>query len=321
LRIGVLGAARIVPRGLLQPAAASPDVVVTRLAAREPSRARAFALEHGIPAVSASYAELIEADDVDVVYNPLPISLHAPWTIAALRAGKHVLCEKPLASNAAEAIQMVTAARVEGRALGEAFHHRYHPLFDRIVAVVASGVLGSLQRLEGTFTVPIDRPDIRWDYTTGGGALMDLGCYPVSWLRHLTGQEPTVARADAVEGTALVDATITAELSFPSGVSGLVHASMVEPERRLLRVVGSEGLLEASNPISPQRGHSLVIETDGGRTTAPVDGGSSYGHMLRAFTDHVVHGTPYLTQGDDSLANMATIDAIYQAAGMALRGG
>jgi predicted dehydrogenase len=320
LRIGVLGAARIVPRGLLEPAAANPDLVVTRLAARDPGRARAFALEHGIPSVSASYQDLLAADDVDVIYNPLPISLHASWTIAALRAGKQVLCEKPLASNAGEAAEMVAVAQAEGRALGEAFHHRYHPLFERILAVMASGALGTIERIEGTFNVPISRPDIRWDYTTGGGALIDLGCYPVSWLRHLAGEEPTVVSATAVEDPARVDAAITAELAFPSGITGLVAASMIDTDHRLLRVVGSAGWLEATNPISPQRGHNLVIETSGGRTTAPVDAGNSYGHMLRAFADHIVHGTPFLTSGDDAAANMTAIDAIYTAAGLPLRG-
>ena len=320
----MLGAARIVRQALIDPLASLPDLRVSRIAARDLSRARTYAYDVGIPAASATYADLVAADDVDIVYVPLPASLHAEWTIAALRAGRHVLCEKPFAANATEAAAMVAAAGEAGRCLGEAFHHRYHPLFERILAVVASGVLGPLQRVEGTFTAAIGRPDIRWDIATGGGSLMDLGCYAVSWLRHVTGEEPSVTSVEVeVDGTdPLVDAAITAELAFPSGVTGRLHTSMRpdgEPERRL-RVEGRDGWLEVTNPISPQRGNHLVIETAGGRTVGPVDAGNSYVHMWRAFADHVAHGTPFVTSGQDAVANMAAIDAVYRAAGLPPRG-
>lgn len=320
VRFGVLGAARIAPRALLEPAAALDSARVTRVAARDPARARAFAMEHAIPAVSAGYAELLAADDVDVVYNPLPMSLHAEWTIAALRAGKHVLCEKPLAANATEAAEMVAVARTEGRVLGEAFHHYYHPLFGRILDVVASGVLGPIERVEAVFNADIVRSDFRWDYAMAGGALMDLGCYPVSWVRHVMGQEPTVISARAVESPARIDASIEAELAFGSGATGLVRASMTADRQAYLHIEGSAGRLTAVNPVSPQRGNELTIETAGGRTSTTVDAGSSYHHMVRAFVDHLVHGLPFPTQGDDAIANMALIDAIYTAAGLAVRG-
>lgn len=321
LRVGVFGAARIVRQALIDPLASLPDLRVSRIAARDLSRARDFAFDVGIPAASASYADLVAADDVDIVYNPLPASLHAQWSIAALRAGKHVLCEKPFSANAVEAAEMVAVARAEGRCLGDAFHHRYHPLFERVLAVVASGVLGPLQRVEGTFTASIGRPDIRWDSVTGGGSLMDLGCYVVSWFRHVTGEEPSgigAAEAEPDEVDPLVDAAMTAELHFPSGVTAHLHTSMRpqgEPERRL-RVEGADGWLEVTNPISPQRGNHLVIETGAGRTVGPVDAGNSYVHMWRAFADHVAHGTPFVTSGDDAVANMAAIDAVYRAAGL-----
>lgn len=320
LRIGVLGAAKIAPRGLIEPAAKLDDVRITRVAARDPGRARAFALDHGIPAVSGTYAELVTADDVDIVYNPLPISLHAHWTIAALRAGKHVLCEKPLACNADEAATMVAVAREEGRVLAEAFHYRYHPLFTRILDLVASGVVGTLERIEAEFSVPIARPDIRWDYATGGGALMDLGCYPVSWIRQVSGEEPIVTWAEAVEDPAGVDASLRAELSLPSGAVAGIVTSMTAGRTAMLRIEGSAGRIEARNPLSPQQGNLLVVESARGRTSGPVEGGVTYEHMLRAFVDHVAHGAPFPTAGDDSVANMAVIDALYTAAGLPIRG-
>ena len=328
IRFGILGAARIAPKALVLPARAIDEVVITRVAARDPERARAFADEHGIPATSSDYAELIEADDVDVVYNPLPMSLHAEWTIAALRAGKHVFCEKPFASNATEAAEMIRVADETGRVLGEAFHYRYHPMFARILDVVRSGRLGPIQRVEGFFEVPIggrpgtvEKPDIRWDYTTSGGSLMDLGCYPMSWVRHVTGEEPEVVGATAEEGPPRIDAAIEAELRFPSGITGLVASAMDDRARRLeLKVIGRDGELVATNPMAPQNGNVLRITTDAGTTSGPVDGGVSYDHMLRAFVDHLIHDTPFPTSGADSVANMAAIDAVYTAAGLPLRG-
>jgi predicted dehydrogenase len=321
IRFGILGAARIAPKALVQPATRLDGVRVTRVAARDPERARAFADQHGIPAICSSYGELIESDDVDVVYNPLPMSLHAEWTIAALRAGKHVLCEKPFASNAAEAAEMVRVAEETGLVLGEAFHYRYHPMFVRILDEVASGRLGRLERVDGVFQTPVPQPDLRWDYTTSGGSLMDLGCYPVSWVRHVTGEEPTVVEAEATEGPPRIDAAIRAELRFPSGVTGSVSSAMDDRDRSLeLTVVGSEGRLHAVNPMAPQNGNVLTITTAAGTTRGPVDAGISYEHMLRAFVDHLVHGSPFPTSGADSIANMAVIDAVYSAAGLPLRG-
>ena len=328
IRFGILGAARIAPKALVLPAAKLDGVRVTRVAARDPERARAFADEHGLPGTAAGYAELVEADDVDVVYNPLPMSLHATWTIAALRAGKHVLCEKPFASNAAEAAEMVRVADECGLVLGEAFHYRYHPLFARIVDEVRSGRLGTIERVDGRFETPIGgrpgtvaQPDIRWDYATSGGSLMDLGCYPVSWVRHVTGEEPEVIEAEALEGPPRIDAAIRAELRFPSGATGSVASAMDDRGRALeLRVVGSAGELVAVNPMAPQNGNVLTITTEAGTTRGPVDAGVSYEHMLRAFVDHLVHDAPFPTSGADSIANMAAIDAVYTAAGLPLRG-
>ncbi|MEM8922283.1 MAG: Gfo/Idh/MocA family oxidoreductase [Actinomycetota bacterium] len=327
VRFGVLGAARIAPKALLLPAAKLDGVEVTVVAARDRGRAEAFAAEHGIGSVVDGYADVIVSDEVDVVYNPLPMSLHAEWTIAALRAGKHVLCEKPFASNAAEAAEMVRVAEETGLVLGEAFHYRYHPMFERILGEVASGRIGRLRRVEGRFQVPIggrpgtvDQPDIRWDFATSGGSLMDLGCYPMSWVRHVTGEEPEVVSASAVEGPPNVDASIEAELRFPSGATGLV-ASAMEGERRIELVIeGTEGSIEAVNPMAPQMGNTLTVTTAAGRTSGPIEAGISYDHMLRAFVDHLVLGSPFPTRGTDSVANMAAIDAVYAAAGLPLRG-
>ena len=326
IRIGLLGAARISPKALIEPVSKLSGVEITRVGARDRSRAEAFAADHGIAGVSNSYADVINADDVDVVYNPLPMSLHAEWTIAALRAGKHVFCEKPFASNAAEAAEMVRVAEAEDRVLCEAFHYRYHPMFARILSEVASGRIGELQRVEGVFNVPISREspggalDIRWDYSASGGSLMDLGCYPMSWVRHVTGEEPTVVSAEAIEDPEKIDAAMTCELAFPSGATGSVASAMERGPEIALTVTGSLGTIEANNPMAPQMGNQLTITTAAGTTSGPVDAGISYDHMVRAFVDHLVHGAPFPTMGQDSIDNMAAIDAVYVAAGLPIRG-
>ena len=331
LRFGILGAARIAPQALITPIVGIDSAVVSRVAARDRGRAEAFASANDIPAVSDSYQALIEADDVDVVYNPLPMHLHAEWTIAALRAGKHVLCEKPFASNAAEASEMVRVADETGMILGEAFHHWYHPMFQRIIELIRLGTIGRVTRAEGYFNISIrreyeGRPDIRWDFAASGGSLMDLGCYSTTWVRHAVqashpGEEPAVVSAHATEDPPNIDANMSAELVFPSGATGLVESSMIESGHKiLLQVTGTEGAITALNPLAPQNGNTLTVRNASGETSGHIEAGSTYEHMCRAFVDHVQLGTLFPTSGADSIANMAAIDAMYTAAGLQLRG-
>ena len=321
LRFGILGAARIAPKALVGPAALVGSAEVTRVAARDQDRASTFAATHDIANVSGSYEDLIHADDVDVVYNPLPMNLHAEWTIAALRAGKHVLCEKPFASNASEATQMVEAAAETGMVLGEAFHHWYHPLWVRLRDLLSTGVIGRVTRAEGYFNIAIPQPDIRWDYATSGGSLMDLGCYSMIWVRHVVGEEPTVREANANVGPEHVDASIWAELEFPAGATGRVESSMESEMGDVrLEITGTAGSISVDNPLSPYNDNALTVRTERGETSSSIPDSSTYAHMLRAFCDHVTHGTPFPTQGQDSIDNMAAIDAVYTAAGLPLRG-
>jgi predicted dehydrogenase len=185
---------------------------------------------------------------------------------------------------------------------------------------VASGRIGELVRLDAGFHTPIAQPDIRWEYATSGGSLMDLGCYPLHWVRQVAGEEPTVASARATEGPPRIDAAIEAELHFPSGVTARVASSMTGRRSIGLIVEGTEGRIEVSNPMAPQLGNRFTMVTEGGTTSGPIEAGISYDHMMRAFVDHVVHGTGFPTQGADAVANMAAIDAIYLAAGLPVRG-
>jgi predicted dehydrogenase len=323
IRIGVLGAARIVPAALMQPARFVDEVEVTAIAARDPARARAFAAKHRIPRVHASYEALLADPEIDAVFNPLPNGLHCTWTLRALEAGKHVLCEKPFAANASEAQAMAAGARRAKRILMEAFHYRYHPLAARMIDIAKNGTLGRVQHIETNMCVPLPLPgNIRFDYALAGGATMDTGAYAVHMLRHLAGAEPEVIRAEARLSSPKVDRWMTADFRFADGRTGRMTCSLFSSTllRISARVVGDRGELRVFNPVLPQLYHRLSVRTAEGTRAERVPGRSTYEHQLRAFANSVLTGAPVLTSPEDAIANMSVIDRIYQSAGLPLRG-
>ena len=323
LRIGILGAARIAPMALIRPARAVPEVCITAVSARDAARARAFAAKHGVPKVHASYDALIEDPEIDAIYNPLPNALHCDWTLRALRAGKHVLCEKPIASNAGEAQRMASAAEETGRVLVEAFHWRYHPLAARMRELVRSGVLGEVQRVEASMCIPLPLPgDIRYRFELGGGATMDTGCYAINLVRFLAEAEPSVESVEVRRSSPDVDRWMRAELRFEDGRSGRVECSLFSAKLLAVRarVIGSLGTLDVLNPVAPHLLHRLRLRTSGATRSESVPGDSTYTHQLRAFAAHVRGGTKMSTDARDAVLNMRVIDAVYDRAGMKRRG-
>jgi len=323
LRIGILGAARIAPMALIRPARAVPEVSVTAVAARDAARARAFAAKHGVPKVHASYDALIGDPEIDAIYNPLPNALHCDWTLRALRAGKHVLCEKPIASNAGEAQRMASAAEETGRVLVEAFHWRYHPLAARMRELVRSGVLGEVQRVEASMCIPLPLPgDIRYRFELGGGATMDTGCYAINLVRFLAEAEPSVESVEVRRSSPDVDRWMRAELRFEDGRSGRVECSLFSAKLLAVRarVIGSLGTLDVLNPVAPHLLHRLRLRTSGAARSESVPGDSTYTHQLRAFAAHVRGGAKMSTDARDAVLNMRVIDAVYDRAGMKRRG-
>ncbi len=324
LRFGTLGTARITPRALLYPCMDEPAAFVRCIAARDRTRAEAFAEHHNIGQVWDSYQQVVDDPKVDALYNPLPINLHHSWTLAALNAGKHVLCEKSLASNAAEAQAMQDLAAANDRVLMDAFHYRYHPAFIRAREDVAAGQLGELREGHAAFHVPVTNPDdIRMNYATGGGVTMDIGCYPVSWVRHITAAEPVSVSASAEEGPPAVDLWLRSEMEFPGGVRVTTSGDM-RPSTKfqaVLEVKGNNGSLTFNNPIVPQSGHSIEITTNGRTRTEVLDRRPTYSYQLDAFLAAINTGAPLFTGGQDGVAQMHVIDQLYTAAGLPLRGG
>lgn len=322
VRIGILGAARIAPSGVIRPAREVEGARIVAVAARDPARAAAFARKHGIPRVHPSYRALIADPEVDAIYNPLPNGLHGEWTIRALREGKHVLCEKPMASNAAEAERMAEVAAETGLFLVEAFHYRYHPLAARMKEIVEGGDLGRIEHVEAHLCLPLALPgDIRFRYELAGGATMDAGCYTIHLVRFLAGAEPEVMRARARLSSPQVDRAMSVDLRFPDGRTGRVTCSLFSLRlvRASARVRGEAGEMAVLNPIAPQYYHHLKLRGAGGTRRERVAGRASYTHQLEAFVALLRDGTPMPTGPADAIANMRVIDAVYRKAGLALR--
>ena len=317
LRVGILGAAGIAPASMIRPARRRDDVEVVAVAASSADRAAAFARRHGIDRSYGSYDALLADPAIDLVYVALPPVSHPPWSIAALRAGKHVLCEKPFALDADQARTMNAVAADTGMRLVEAFHDRYHPLSARISELAA--LVGPVRDAAATFTapVPFDPDELRHSPGLGGGALMDLGCYPVHWLRTLFGDEPVVIEASARPNPLGVDESITARLGF-AGATARLSASLAAdlPFEARLAFEGDRGRVEVDNPLFPAQGHSIRSRVDGVDRVETVAGQETYDHQLAAVVAALADGRPLPTEGEDPVATMTVIDAIYAAAGV-----
>lgn len=325
LRLGVLGAARIAELAIVKPAKATGTRLVL-VAARNRSRAEAFAAEHGVERATDSYAAVLADPEVEAVYNPLPNALHAPWNLAAVAAGKHVLSEKPFASTAEEAVEVRDAAEKAGVTVVEGFHYLYHPVMERLFALLDSGELGELRRVEALVAMPApDQGDPRWSFDLAGGALMDLGCYGIHAHRHLgrwAGGEPELVAARAAErrGAPGVDEWLEADLRFPSGATGSVRCSMAHPRFEMtLRIVGSRGEAIAADFVNPHKDAGVEVRTEVGARTEDLADDSSYIFQLQAFVAALRGGPAMPTGPNDAVANAELIDRCYRAAGLPLR--
>ena len=324
IRFGTLGTANITPRALVYPCVDEPRAIIKVIGARSRKRAQEFAKYHHIRHVVDGYTEVVTNDKINAVYVPLPITAHHEWTIKALRAGKHVLCEKSFASNAREAIEMAAVAEESGLVLMDAFHYRYHPIFIRAMEIYSSGALGPIHEISAAFHIPVppDRNNIRMQYKTGGGVTMDIGCYPISWVRHITGEEPVDVTAETEVGPPEVDLFLAAEMTFPGGIRATTSGDM-RPDATFkaeLKVVGELGTMTVNNPLVPQSGNSIELHIEGNTTVETFDRRATYGYQLDAFISAVEQGTSLLTGPQDAVKQMKVIDQCYESVGLRVRG-
>jgi predicted dehydrogenase len=285
-------------------------------------RARAVAERHAIPRVHDSYGALLADPDVDAVYVPLPNHLHAEWTIAAARAGKHVLCEKPLAMTAADAERMIEACRAEGVTLMEAFMYRLHPSWVAVRELVAAGRIGRLTAVTSWFSYYNDDPaNIRNIREFGGGALFDIGCYSVNLSRMLFGSEPGRIEASIVRDPASgVDVLTSGLLEFPGGVATFTCSTRAEPDQQV-HVYGTAGRISVGIPfnIPPDRPTHVYVTAGGDSPVAPAtetltfDPADPYAVEAEAFAAAILDGAPLPTPPGDAVANLRVIERLFAA--------
>ncbi len=314
---GILGCADIAEKAFIPAVIGSRNGFLAAIAARDEAKARAWAARYDVRAALRTYRDLVEDPTVDAVYVPLPNDLHAEWSIRAMRAGKHVLCEKPLALNAAEARAMIDAAASNGVLLMEAFMYKFHPQIEKTMGLVGGGKLGELRSVHSSFTFRFGRDgsNYRWSPAMGGGALYDVGCYTLSAARLVFGAEPlAVSAAARLDPGTGVDMTASALLEFPGGRFALCDASFESHFQSRLIVVGTEATLQLDRAFSA-KGFDVALAVTRGdlREAVRVPRADMFRLMAEHFGDAVLGRTPLRVPASDALGNMRAIDACFES--------
>lgn len=323
LRWGILSTADIGRRKVIPGIQAAERSKVVAIGSRDPARAREAAAAAGIPRVHGSYEALLADPEVDAVYIPLPNHLHATWTIAAARAGKHVLCEKPLATTAADAERMIEACEGAGVRLMEAFMYRHHPSWVAARELVASGRIGRLVAIQSWFSYfNDDATNIRNIRAYGGGALFDVGCYNVNLSRMLFGEEPRRVEASIVRDPGSgVDTMTSALLEFPSGVASFTCSTRAEDDQRV-HIYGTDGRISIDIPfnIPPDLPTRIRVTHGGEPPVAPATETLTfavtdpYAAQAGRFAAAILDGLPTPVEPADAVANLRVIERIFEAA-------
>ena len=313
LRWGLLGTARI-NRLLIPAIRASARSEVAAVASRDAGRAAAYAAEWRIPRAD-TYDALAADPSIDILYVPLPNSLHAPWTLRALGAGRHVLCEKPLATAAADVDDVAAAAARSHRIVTEGFMYRHTEQTARILELLRSGAVGEVRAIESTFTFQQNRtPDVRLDPALGGGSLWDIGCYPVSFAQLLAGAEVAGVSGTAQVGRTGVDEGFTGRIAYANGIVCRFRCGFREDYRTSLRVIGTEGTLAVERPFRPEPVERLRLEHGGRIEEIPVEGSAIFAGEVADMEDAVLGVRPPRITLAESRRNVATIERLLEAA-------
>jgi predicted dehydrogenase len=315
LNWGLLSTARI-NRALIPPLQVSKRNHLLAVGSRSQETADAYAKEKKIERAYGSYEALLADPDIDVIYNPLPNHLHAEWTIKAVQAGKHVLCEKPLALSVDEVDAIHSAARQHGRVVAEAFMYRHHPQTLKVQELVKSGSLGTVKLIRGSFGFFLDREeDIRLlDPAMGGGSIWDVGCYPISYARAVLGGNPLEVFGWQVAGKSGVDLTFVGQMKFSNNVLAHIDCSFDIPLYWGVEILGSEGSLKIPSPFKPQVNEKIYLTRGDDTETIKVKGQELYIGEVEDMADAILLGHDPLISLNDSRANVAVITALLESA-------
>lgn len=315
LRWGLLGTAQI-NRRLIPAMRAARRSTVAAVASRDAARGELYAREWKIPAFHANYDAMLHDRAVDAVYIPLPNSMHVEWTLRALDAGKHVLCEKPLALAAADVDRVAAVARARERVATEAFMYRHEPLIAGVLELIADNAIGPLRGISSAFSFAQSRhDDVRLDASLGGGSLWDVGCYAVSAARLIASEEPSQVFGFAQMNGQGVDDSFTGLLRFPSGVVATVHSSFRAAYRTWLEVAGAEGVLRVANPFKPAPEDGIELHRgDRVRRIRVAGSPALFVRQVEDFVAAALDGRAPAVSLQDSRGNAATLAALYASA-------
>jgi predicted dehydrogenase len=317
LRWGVLGAANIAQKKVIPAIQASSNGQVVAIASRDRARAEALAQATQIAEVFDDYTALLNSPNVDAVYIPLPNSEHHRWTIAAAQAGKHILCEKPLALTVQQAEEMVQAAEQAGVKLAEAFMYRYHPIVKDVLDLIEGGAIGELKIVRSTFSFALAADtNIRLSKELGGGALMDVGCYGVNLARLATGAEPEAVAAVAVHGPSGVDESFIGVMRFANGVVAEIDVSVRAGGGTHYELIGTSGRIFVRQGFRPEADEEgeIQLHQQGEVSRIFTDVVDQYQLMIEDFGRSVTEGRPVRYPPADAVANMRVIEALRDAA-------
>ena len=312
IRWGVISTANIGRKKVIPAIHASSNGEVVAVASRSLESAQKFAQEEGIPKAYGSYEELIADPNIDAIYNPLPNSLHAEWSIKCAEAGKPTLCEKPFASDAPEAQTIVDAFKQHNVLLAEAFMYRFHPQHAKVKEIIANGGIGDLRVINSSFTFPIsDEANIRLSKELAGGGLMDVGCYCVNLMRFLTGEEPDKVTASAIIGDVTgVDEILASTLQFPSGVIGHFDCGLRASGENQYILKGTKGKIVVPLSFVPNKDADTLVQhwqgSDCNEYTIPAI--DQYQLMVEDFNDALINSRPPRFMPQDAVENMVVID-------------
>ncbi len=314
LNWGLLSTAKI-NRALIKPLRASKRTRLLAVASRSISTAESYAREWNIPRAHGSYEALLADPEIDVIYNSLPNHLHAEWTIKALRAGKHVLCEKPFALTLAEVDAMSQAARETGKVLAEAFMYRHHAQTLKVKEIVDSGILGKLQLIKGAFTFTLTREgDIRSKKETGGGSIWDVGCYPISYTRMIVGADPLEVFGWQLTGAGGVDESFIGQMKFSNEIHSQFDSGLRSPSRSMIEIVGTDASLMIPNPFKPGKSSEIYLSRNDEQEKIKIKGTELYLGEVEDMCDAVTQNKSPRISLEDSRKNIATILALIESA-------
>jgi predicted dehydrogenase len=312
---GLLGTAHI-NRRLIPAIRAARRSTLVAVASRDAERAQAYAREWQIPSAHATYEALLRDRNVDAIYIPLPNALHVEWTLRAIDAGKHVLCEKPFALSADDVDRVEAVARDRQRVAAEAFMYRHEPIVASLRALLNDGVIGSLRTISATFTFQLTRsPDVRLQASLGGGSLWDVGCYAVSIARLVAEQEPVTALGCATMTSEGIDESFTGLLRFGGDIVATIHSSFRAAYRTALEVAGSDGVLRIRNPFKPGPREAIDIERGDHVDRIVVDGSPIlFVRQIEDFVAAVLDARQPTVSLRESRGNAAALAALYESA-------